>query len=115
MSFQAVCKVSDLTTDVPFPVDVDPSTGSGQALTVAIVSHGDRLYAIEDQCSHGNVPLSEGDVEGDTIECYLHGSVFDLATGRPLNLPATEPVRVFACRIEGDDVLIDVDTPTTDY
>ena len=109
MSFQAVCKVSDLTTDVPFPVDV------GDELTVAIVSHGDRLYAIEDQCSHGNVPLSEGDVEGDTIECYLHGSVFDLATGRPLNLPATEPVRVFACRIEGDDVLIDVDTPTDDY
>lgn len=109
MSFQAVCKVSDLTTDVPFPVDVDDD------LTVAIVSHGDQLYAIEDQCSHGNVPLSDGDVEGDTIECYLHGSVFDLATGRPLNLPATEPVRVFACRVEGDDVLIDVEAPTNDY
>ncbi|MDO5676612.1 MAG: non-heme iron oxygenase ferredoxin subunit [Propionibacteriaceae bacterium] len=109
MSFQAVCKVSDLAADVPFAVDVDDD------LTVAVVLHGEKVYAIEDQCSHGNVPLSEGEVEDGNIECYLHGSVFDLATGRPLNLPATEPVRVFPCRIEGDDVLIDVDATTTDY
>lgn len=109
MSFQAVCKVSELTTDIPFPVDIDDE------LSVAIVRHGDGFYAIEDQCSHGNVPLSEGEVVDDTIECYLHGSVFDLATGRPLNLPATEPVRVFPCRIDGGDILIDVDTPITDY
>ncbi|GAA4903302.1 hypothetical protein GCM10025789_22720 [Tessaracoccus lubricantis] len=109
MSFQAVCRVSDLTTDIPLPVDVDDE------LSVAIVRHGEKIYAIEDECSHGKVALSEGDVVDDTIECYLHGSVFDLATGRPLNLPATEPVRVFECRIDGDDVLIDVDTTTTDY
>ena len=109
MSRRAVCKVSDLTVDIPFPVDIDDD------LSVAIVQHGDRIYAIEDQCSHGNVPLSEGEVVDDTIECYLHGSVFDLATGRPLNLPATEPVRVFECRIDGDDILIDVTAATTDY
>ena len=62
-----------------------------------------------------DVALSEGDVVGGTIECYLHGSTFDLATGRPLNLPATAPVRVFACRVEGDDVQIDVDAPTPIY
>ncbi|MBB1483544.1 non-heme iron oxygenase ferredoxin subunit [Tessaracoccus sp. MC1865] len=109
MSPQAVCKVTDLTTDVPFAVEVDDE------LTVAIVRHGGKIYAIEDECSHGKVALSEGDVVDDTIECYLHGSVFDLATGRPLNLPATEPVRVFACHIEGDDVLIDVHATVTQY
>ncbi|WP_040284531.1 Rieske (2Fe-2S) protein [Tessaracoccus massiliensis] len=109
MSLQAVCKVSDLEADKPFPVDIDDD------LSVAIVLHGEKVYAIEDECSHGKVALSEGDVVDDTIECYLHGSVFSLETGRPLNLPATEPVRVFECRIDGDDVLIDVDATTTNY
>ena len=39
-----------------------------------------------------------------TIECYLHGSTFDLRTGRAMNLPATQPVRVFPVLIDGDDV-----------
>ncbi|MGB2766537.1 MAG: Rieske 2Fe-2S domain-containing protein, partial [Propionicimonas sp.] len=50
-------------------------------------------------------------VEGCTLECYLHGSRFDLRTGQPLELPALVPVPVFAVRIDGDDVLIDPDQP----
>ena len=109
MSFVAVAKLDELTADRPLAVDV------GDDLTVALVLHGEKVFAIEDECSHGNVPLSEGDVEDETIECYLHGSRFDLNTGRPLSLPATAPVRVFECRIDGDDILIDVDATTTDY
>ena len=109
MSLVKVCEISELEADKPFPVDIDDD------LTVAVVLHGEKIYAIEDMCSHGNVPLSEGDVVDDTIECYLHGSTFDLATGRALNLPATAPVRVFPCSTDGDDVLIDLDATTTDY
>lgn len=83
--------------------------------TVAIVRHNGGLYAIEDECSHGNVPLSEGDVEDGSIECYLHGSRFDLATGAVLNLPATEPVRVFPVRIDGDFIQVDPELTTTDF
>jgi 3-phenylpropionate/trans-cinnamate dioxygenase ferredoxin subunit len=50
--------------------------------------------------------LSEGDVEDGTIECWLHGSKFDLATGRPICLPATRPVPVYPVKIDGDDVLV---------
>lgn len=109
MSFHVVCQVSDLESDIPFPVDIDDE------LTVAIVRHGDKFFAIEDECSHGNVALSDGDVVDGTIECYLHGSTFDLNTGKALNLPATEPVRVFPCRVDGDDVLVDVTSTTTDF
>lgn len=110
MSFVTVAQVTELAEDKPLAVDVD-----GQ-LSVALVLHHGRVYAIEDECSHGKVRLSEGDVAGRTVECYLHGSTFDLETGRPLNLPATAPVRVFPCRIEGEDVQVDVDTTTTtDY
>ena len=59
---------------------------------MAVVRDGDDWYAIDDECSHAAIPLSEGDVEGCEIECWLHGSRFDLRTGKPTGLPATEPV-----------------------
>jgi 3-phenylpropionate/trans-cinnamate dioxygenase ferredoxin subunit len=76
-----------------------------------VVRDGDDWYAIYDECSHAAIALSEGDVEGDQIECWLHGSMFDLRTGKPTNLPATEPVAIYPVRVEGDDILIDVRSP----
>ena len=80
---------------------------------IAVVRFEGEVYAIEDQCSHAEVPLSEGDVEefkgAPTIECWLHGSCFDLRTGEPTNLPATEPVSVYPVRVEGEDVYVDTE------
>ena len=95
------CAVGDVAPGSALAVEVDGTE-------VAIVHAEGRFYAIADECSHAAVPLSEGDVEGCTVECYLHGSRFDLRTGEPLGLPATEPVPVYRCRVEGDDVLVDL-------
>ena len=65
------------------------------------------VHAIGDTCTHGDISLSEGFVEGDTLECWAHGSAFSLITGRPQNLPAFEPVPVYVVEIDGDDVMID--------
>ncbi|BEP15649.1 non-heme iron oxygenase ferredoxin subunit [Acidothermaceae bacterium B102] len=73
---------------------------------LAVVRSDGEVYAIFDVCSHQDVPLSEGDVEEGTIECWLHGSRFDLSTGRPTSLPATRPVPVYPVKIDGDDVLV---------
>jgi 3-phenylpropionate/trans-cinnamate dioxygenase ferredoxin subunit len=54
------------------------------------------------------VPLSDGEVDGYTVECWLHGSCFDLRTGRPTAMPATAPVPVYPVKIEGDDVLVSI-------
>jgi 3-phenylpropionate/trans-cinnamate dioxygenase ferredoxin subunit len=75
---------------------------------VALVRDGENVYAISDWCSHAQVPLSDGDVEGCEIECYLHGSRFDVRTGEALNLPATEPVPTYPTKIEGDTVWVDL-------
>ncbi len=64
------------------------------------------VFAIRDWCSHAAVPLSEGEVDGYTIECWLHNSAFDLRTGKPTSMPATQPVPVYPVKIEGDDVLV---------
>ena len=72
---------------------------------VAIAHTAEGVFAIYDQCSHADVALSEGDVSGCEIECWAHGSVFDLRTGRPLNLPATEPVPVYPVRVSDAGVI----------
>ena len=63
-------------------------------------------FALNDVCSHAEVALSEGEVDEGTIECWLHGSRFDLRTGRPTGLPATKPVPAYPTKIDGDDVLV---------
>ena len=70
-----------------------------------------QLYAIDDTCTHAEVSLSEGEVDDGEIECWLHGSRFDLASGHPTGLPATQPIAVYPVKIDGDDVLVDVEHP----
>lgn len=66
------------------------------------------FHAIGDSCTHGAVSLSDGEVEGRTIECWLHGSTFDLVTGRPTCLPATKPTPVYTAAVDGSDVLVEL-------
>jgi 3-phenylpropionate/trans-cinnamate dioxygenase ferredoxin subunit len=101
MSFVEAAPLADVPDGGALSVEVD-----GQE--IALVRDGDDVYAIRDECSHASIPLSEGDVEGCEIECWLHGSRFDLRTGKPLNLPATEPVPVYPTQITGDVVMIDL-------
>jgi 3-phenylpropionate/trans-cinnamate dioxygenase ferredoxin component len=101
VSLQRICAVSELVQDEARRVEID-----GVPMAVVLDSNGD-VHAIGDTCTHGDISLSEGFVDGDTLECWAHGSAFSLTTGRPLNLPAYEPVPVYAVQIDGDDVLVD--------
>jgi 3-phenylpropionate/trans-cinnamate dioxygenase ferredoxin subunit len=95
------CALSDLADGEALGVEVGEEP-------VAIVRTCGEVFAIRDVCSHAEVPLSEGEIDGRTIECWLHGSRFDLRTGKPTGMPATEPVPVYSVKIEGDDVLVDI-------
>jgi 3-phenylpropionate/trans-cinnamate dioxygenase ferredoxin subunit len=99
--YQRVCAVDDVADASAIRVMVE-------GIPVAVVRSEGEVYAIHDVCSHANVPLSEGDVEDRTIECWLHGSRFDLVTGEPTGLPATKPVPVYPVKIDGGDVLVSV-------
>ena len=96
-----VCGTDDVAENTAISVDVD-----GDPICVAR-SNG-CFYAVFDECTHAEVPLSEGDVEDGTVECWMHGSRFDLRTGEPTGLPATDPVQVFPVRVDGDDVYVTV-------
>jgi 3-phenylpropionate/trans-cinnamate dioxygenase ferredoxin subunit len=105
VSLTRVCTVSDVPEDTGvLGVEVDGEP-------VAVVRDADgALHAVSNVCSHQYVLLSEGEVEDCAIECWLHGSRFDLRTGEPTGLPATAPIDVYDLRVDGDDVLVDVTT-----
>ena len=79
-----------------------------EGVPIALVkdSAGD-IHAIGDTCTHGEVSLSDGFVEAGALECWAHGSQFSLTTGKPLNLPAFEPVPVFSVTEIDGDIYID--------
>ncbi|HLK95548.1 MAG TPA: non-heme iron oxygenase ferredoxin subunit [Nocardioidaceae bacterium] len=106
MAFTRACALQEVEEGKALAVQVD-------GVELALVRAGDEVFAIFDECSHASIALSEGDVEGCTVECWLHGSRFDLRSGAPLGLPATEPVPVYPVRLESDDVLVDVSQPLT--
>ncbi|HEV7622650.1 MAG TPA: non-heme iron oxygenase ferredoxin subunit [Amnibacterium sp.] len=105
-----VCGVDDLEVDTALRVVV-----AGTPVAVVQDANG-TVHAIGDTCTHGDISLAEGFVEeapssgrddGPTLECWAHGSRFSLTSGRPLTLPAYQPVPVFRVTVEGADVLVD--------
>lgn len=84
-----------------FPPGSTKLVFAGPSLTIGVYNCGGSLYAIEDRCSHDDGPLCEGDWEQDScrVICPRHGSAFDLESGRPLSLPAFEPVATYPVRV----------------
>ena len=97
----ALGAVEDFEEAIPYRIDSELGP-------IVLVRIGDDFYALQDRCSHQNVPLSEGEVYPGSaeIECYKHGSTFSLATGEALLLPATKPVRTFGVSVEGGPVTL---------
>ena len=77
---------------------------------IALVRIGDDVYAIGDRCSHGDVSLSGGELWCDErqLECPKHGSRFDLTTGEPETLPATQAVPVYDVRVLNGEVELEI-------
>jgi 3-phenylpropionate/trans-cinnamate dioxygenase ferredoxin subunit len=97
--FVRACSLPDVPEDGALGVEVE-------GMPVAVVRACGEVYALRDVCSHAEVPLSEGEVDGCTLECWLHGSRFDVRSGKPTGPPATEPVPTYPVKIEGDDVYV---------
>lgn len=96
--------------------DVDPGAVAGfelatdsRRIPLAVIhSNAGRWYAIADRCPHGRVKLSDGFVEGESIECARHGATFDLASGAVQSPPASSPVKTYPVRIDGESVMVTV-------
>jgi 3-phenylpropionate/trans-cinnamate dioxygenase ferredoxin subunit len=97
--FVRACALSEVPDQGAIGVEVG-------TVPVAIVRAEGEVFALRDVCSHEEVALSEGEVYDHTVECWLHGSCFDLRSGKPTGPPATSAVPVYQVKIDGDDVYV---------
>ncbi len=101
MTAQPACGVAEVPEGTAHRVVLD-------GLPIAVVHTEGEWFAVSDICSHAEISLSEGEVDGRTLECWLHGSRFDLRTGRPSGPPATIPIPIYPISVEGDTVFVTV-------
>ena len=97
--FVKVAQVSEIRPGEMMMVNV----GSEQVL---IANVNGNIHACEDICSHAYASLSEGDLNGEEVECPLHGGIFSLITGEALTPPADDPIKLYQVEVDGDDILI---------
>ena len=103
MSLERLCATTDLADGEARRFDVGEHR-------IALVRLSGDWYALGDRCTHADISLSEGEVlvEECALECWKHGSSFDLRTGEPQSLPATRPVPTYNVKVEADDVWVEL-------
>ena len=105
-TYVRACALADVPEEGALGVEV-------QDTPIAIIRTGGEIFALHDVCSHEEVPLSEGEIYDHTVECWLHGSCFDLRSGEATGPPATVAVPTFPVKVEGDDVYVSLSRPKT--
>lgn len=98
-----ICSLSDLKPGKALRIKVGEN-----AIALIRTPSGD-VKALDDKCSHGEISLSEGFIDDETIECWAHGAKFSLETGKPLSLPAYEPVATYEVIVENDEIFLEID------
>jgi nitrite reductase/ring-hydroxylating ferredoxin subunit len=102
MGWHDVGAADEVTEDTPLPVTV-----AGRSLGVYLLAG--KYYALEDICPHAEALLSQGFVEGEEIECPLHGARFHIPTGKCTKEPADRDVACYEVKREGDRLLVRID------
>jgi 3-phenylpropionate/trans-cinnamate dioxygenase ferredoxin subunit len=98
-----ICAVEDIKKGKAIRVKI------GEDAIAIVRTKADQVYALDDKCSHGEISLSEGFVDNETIECWAHGAKFSLETGEALTLPAYEPVAKYEVIIDNGDIFLEID------
>jgi naphthalene 1,2-dioxygenase ferredoxin component len=73
---------------------------------ICLYKLGGTVYASQGLCTHGHAQLSGGYVEGDLVQCPMHGGTFDIRTGKAVGEPCTVDLQIFPVKIEGEKVLV---------
>ena len=100
-TYERVCPADDIA-----PGDVVAASRSTAPRSPSCTARTARSTPSTTSARTPQIALSEGEVDGCTLECWLHGSRFDLRTGEPTGLPATEPVPVYPVEIHDGDVYV---------
>lgn len=99
--FFNVAKASHISDEMPLCVTIE-------GRQIALFRLGDRIYAIDDACTHEGGPLTDGFIEGEEVECPWHGARFNIRTGAPCCPPGEQALKTYNVRLSGDDVEVEV-------
>ena len=99
-----LCSTADVPDGEGLQVTIDD-------LEVAVFKVGDRYCVIDDHCTHGPGLLSEGDVDGEIVECNFHHGAFNICTGQVVAPPCMVPVRTYFAEVREGQIFIDRDRP----
>jgi nitrite reductase/ring-hydroxylating ferredoxin subunit len=91
------------TSDIP-PGEIRSFDVEGEVIAICHVNG--ELYAIKDECTHMEYPLSSGTLDGEVITCAWHGAKFNVRTGEVLSMPAVVPVETYQLKIEREDIYV---------
>ena len=97
--FTRVASQADLLPGAALRVEV-------AGVAICIVNTEGSFYALRDNCSHKDFPLSEGEVLGHRLTCAWHGAAFDVTSGNALSLPAVKPVQTYDVEIEDGGIWV---------
>ncbi len=98
-----ICALEDIKPGKSIRVKV------GDVAIAIVRTPNGEVKALDDKCSHGEISLSEGFIDNETIECWAHGAKFELNTGKPLSLPAYEPVATYEVLIDNGDIFLEIE------
>jgi len=101
IGFVRACALAELPAQGTFAVDLN-------GIPLVIIQSDGEIFALQEFCTHEDVSLADGEVYDHTVECWLHGSCFDLRTGKPTGPPASKPLATYPVRVDGDDVYVSV-------
>jgi 3-phenylpropionate/trans-cinnamate dioxygenase ferredoxin subunit len=97
--FLRACAVNEVPDLGTFVVELN-------GIPLVLIKSEGEIFALDEFCTHEEVSLADGEVYDHTVECWLHGSCFDLRTGKPTGPPASKPLATYQVRIDGDDVFV---------
>lgn len=95
-----LCRTEDVTAGEILRVDPPDH------VPLAVYNLAGKYYVTDDTCSHGEASLSEGEIDGDLVECPFHAGCFEIATGLPAGAPCTVAIRSYDVAIEGGAVYV---------
>jgi nitrite reductase/ring-hydroxylating ferredoxin subunit len=101
LNFYVVAKASAIAPGELKYVEVGPDF-----LAIVLINFEGDFYALSDICTHEEASLSDGELQGDELECPLHGGAVEIKTGLPANFPIVVPATTYRTRVVGDEVQI---------
>lgn len=103
ITFYPVAKVGDIGPGELKYVEAGPDYEP-----ICLINFEGEYYALGDCCTHQDASLSDGEIQGDEIECPLHGGAFEIKTGLPANFPVVTPAEMYPVKVEEDQILIGI-------